>query len=205
MSNKKAKLIHGLSNFHMSILNQDDSSGVKYGTIEHIEGAVSVSGTPNTNEDIKWADNGPFAVFDVFESFDVEMAAVDIPEEFQAEMFGEKVVNGVVFSNKDDITKEIALGFQAEVRGGGHRFYWLLKGTPQVMGIDHETDEGSIDAKDANLSIKFVPLLYNGEWRARMSSDVVKSDDWFEDVVYDEEIAEALPNKDGGGGGGVEG
>lgn len=192
--NKKAKLIHGLSNFHMAILNKDDRSGVEYGAVEHIEGAVSVSGTPNTDQNIKWADNGTFAVLDSFESFDVEMAAVDIPDDIQSEMFGEKVVNGVIFSNKDDIKKEIALGFEAKIRGGGTRFYWLLKGTPEVMGIEHETDEGTVEAKDANLSIKFTPLIHNGEWRARLSSDIVKTDDWFADVVYDAKTAEALPN-----------
>ncbi|MCM3396784.1 major tail protein [Oceanobacillus profundus] len=190
---KKARLIHGLSNFHMAVLNKDDSTGVEYGTIEHIEGAVSVSGTPNEESTPKYADNGIFAQLDNFESFDVEMAAVDIPEEMQADMFGEKVVNGVTFSNKDDIKKEIALGFEAKLRGGGKRFYWLLKGTPAIMGIEHATDEGTITAQDANLSISFRPLMYNGEWRARLSSEIVSTEDWFADVVYDEETAEVLP------------
>lgn len=191
--NKKARLIHGLSNFHIAILNKDDSTGVEYGLVNHIEGAVSVSGTPNADSTPKYADNGVFAQLDNFESFDVEMAAVDIPEEIQAEMFGEKVVNGVVFSNKDDIKKEIALGFEAKIRGGGTRFYWLLKGTPTVMGIEHATDEGTVTAQDANLSISFIPLLFNGEWRAKLSSDIVKTADWFADVVYGEEVAQALP------------
>lgn len=190
---KKAKLIHGLSNFHVAVLTKDDSTGVVYGDVEHIEGAVSVSGTPTTDSNPKYADNGVFAHLDSFESFDVEMAAVDFPEDVQAEMFGEKIINGVIFSNKDDIKKEVALGFEAKIRGGGTRFYWLLKGTPEIMGIEHETDTGTIDAKDANLSIKFIPLLFNGEWRAKLSSDLVTTADWFEEVVYGEEIAQALP------------
>lgn len=192
---KKAKIIHGLSNFHIAILQKDDSTGVEYGTSEHIEGAVSVAGTPNEDRTPKYADNGVFAFLDNFESFDVEMAAIDIPEKMQAEMFGEKVVNGVTFSNKNDIKKEIALGFEAKLRGGGKRFYWLLKGTPAIMGIDHATDEGTITAQDANLSISFTPLLFNDEWRTRLSSEVVTTDDWFADVVYDETTAEALPGE----------
>lgn len=195
MAEKKARLIHGLSNFHIALLDNDDSTGVKYGTVNHIEGAVSVSGTPNEDSTPKYADNGVFAQLDNFESFDVEMAAVDIPEEIQAEMFGEKVVNGVVFSNKDDIKKEIALGFEAKIRGGGTRFYWLLKGQPTVMGIEHATDEGTVTAQDANLSISFIPLRHNGEWRARLSSNIVKTADWFSEVVYSEEIAKELPSE----------
>lgn len=188
----KPKLIHGLSGFHMAILKKDDSEGVEYGDIIPVIGAVSVNGTPNSDQNLKYADNGVFAILSSFESFDVDMAAIDIPEEFQAEMFGEKVKNGVTFSNKNDVAKEVALGFKAELRGGGHRFYWLLKGTPEIMGIEHETDEGSIEAKDANLSIKFAPLLHNGEWRARMTSEEVTPEKWFENVVYDESVAESL-------------
>lgn len=190
---EKAKIIHGLSNFHIAILQKDDSTGVEYGTVDRIDGAVSVSGTPNEDSTPKYADNGIFAQMDNFESFDVDMAAVDIPEAKQSEMFGEKVVNGVTFSNKDDIKKEIALGFEAELRGGGKRFYWLLKGTPAIMGIDHATDEGTITAQDANLSISFTPLLFNKEWRSRLTSDIVKTSDWFTEVVYDETVAATLP------------
>lgn len=190
---QKAKLIHGLSNFHVAVLTKDDSTGVEYSDVQRVEGAVSVSGTPNVDQNPKYADNGVFAQLDSFDSFDVEMAAVDFPEDIQAEMFGEKVVNGVIFSNRNDIKKEIALGFEAKIRGGGTRFYWLLKGVPEIMGIDHETDTGTIEAKDANLSIKFIPLLFNEEWRARLSSDIVKTADWFEEVVYGEEVAQALP------------
>ena len=192
-SKPKARLIHGLSDFHMATLKQDSATGVIYGVIVPVEGAISVNGTPNADQNIKYADNGPFAILDSFESFDVDMAAIDIPEDMQADMYGEKVVNGVTFSNKNDIKKEVALGFKAQIRGGGYRFYWLLKGTPEVMGIEHETDEGTIEAKDATLSIKFIPLLFNGLWRAKLSSDVVKPDDWFEGVVYDEVTAAALP------------
>lgn len=189
---KKAKIIHGLSQFHLAILNKDDATGVEYGEVNHIEGAVSVSGTPNADQSLKYADNGVFAVLGSFESFDVEMAAIDIPEEIQAEMFGEKVVNGVVFSNKNDVAKEVALGFKADLRGGGHRFYWLLKGTPSIIGLDHETDQGTIEGKDASLSIKFAPLLYNGEWRSKMTTEEITPAQWFENVVYDEATALAL-------------
>lgn len=189
---KKAKLIHGLSDFHMAIVEKDDKEGVTYGDIVPVEGAISVNGTPNSDQTPKYADNGVFAILSSFDSFDVTMSAVDIPEQFQTEMYGEKVVNGVVFSNKDDIAKEVALGFKAQLRGGGHRFYWLLKGTPEIMGIDHETDQGTIEGKDAELAIKFAPLIHNGEWRTRMTTEEITPEQWFANVIYDEASATAL-------------
>lgn len=194
---QKAKLIHGLSNFHMAILEQDDSSGVTYKTVEHIEGAVSVSVDPNTDSNTKYADNGAFAVLTNLEDIDVSMAAVDIPREIKKEMFGNQEVNEVLFSNKDDITKEVALGFEAKIRGGGSRFYWFLKGTPEIIGVEHETDEGSIESKDAELTLTFTPLRYNGNWKAELDSNTVTSDEWFEEVVYGEEIAQALGEGEG--------
>lgn len=188
----KPKIIHGLSDFHMAILTKDDKTGVTYSEAIPVIGAISVNGTPNSDQTPKYADNGVYAILSSFDSFDVNMAAIDIPEEFQSEMFGEEDINGVTFSNRNDIAKEIALGFKAELRGGGHRFYWLLKGTPEVMGIDLQTDEGTIEAKDADLSIKFAPLINNGNWRARLTSDKVEPEDWFADVVYNKDTAEAL-------------
>lgn len=194
--NKKAKLIHGLSNFHMAVVEQDDLSAVEYGTVEHIEGAVSVSVEPNTESNTKYADNGPFAVLNSLGDIDVNMAAIDIPASIKKEMYGQKEKNGVLFSNKDDIVKEVALGFEAKIRGGGTRFYWLLKGTPELIGVEHETDEGAVESKDAELTITFTPLRYNGNWKAELDSDVVTTKEWFADVVYSEEIAEELTTED---------
>lgn len=193
---KKAKLIHGLSNFHIAVLKQDDSSGVEYNKVHHIEGAVSISADPNTESNTKYADNGAFAVLNSLSDIDVTMAAVDIPTEVKREMYGQKEVNGVLFSNKDDIVKEVALGFEAKIRGGGTRFYWLLKGMPEIIGIEHETDEGSVESKDAELTLTFTPLRYNGEWKTELDSEIVKTEEWFADVVYDETTAEALPSAD---------
>src|SRR5699024_5668259 len=121
---------------HVAIVENDDTSSVEYGTVERVEGAVSVSVTPNTDSTTKYADNGAFAVLSNLEDIDVSMSAIDIPTSIKKEMFGNKEVNDVLFSNKDDITKEIALGFEATIRGGGKRFYWFLKGMPEIIGVE---------------------------------------------------------------------
>lgn len=191
---EKAKLIHGLSNFHMAIVEKDDSNGVDYGEVRPIEGAVSVSVTPNTDSNTKYADNIAFAVLNNLEDIDVTMAAIDIPREIKKEMYGQQEANGVLFSNQNDDIKEVALGFEARIRGGGTRFYWFLKGMPEVIGVEHETDEGTIESDDAELNLTFTPLRANGNWKAELDSDKVTTEDWFEDVIYDKEKAEGLPN-----------
>ncbi len=195
---KKVKLIHGLSNFHIALVEKDDLKSVEYSEVEHIEGAVSVSATVNQDSTPKYADNGIFAVLNSLNDIDVSLATIDIPASIKKKMYGNKETNGVSFSNRDDIIKEVAIGFEAKIRGGGTRFYWLLKGTPQIIGIEHETDQGAIESKDAQLELKFAPLRFNGNWKAQLDSDLVKTEDWFADVVYDESTAEALPSADEG-------
>lgn len=188
----KVKLVHGLSNFHIAIVEKDDKDEVEYGSVNHVEGAVSVSVTPNTDSNNKYADNGIFAVLNSLSDIDVSLATIDIPASIKKEMYGQKETNGVLFSNQDDIVKEVAIGFEAKLRGGGSRFYWLLKGTPEVIGIEHETDEGNVESKDAELTLTFAPLRYNGNWKAELDSEEVKTDEWFENVIYNEEMAESL-------------
>lgn len=192
MENKKAKLIHGLSNFHIAVLKQDDRTGVEYNEVHHVEGAVSVSVTPNTDSNTKYADNGAFAVLNSLSDIDVSLNAVDIPQTIKQEMYGQAQKGDVLFSNKDDVIKEVALGFEAKIRGGGSRFYWLLKGTPEIIGIEHETDEGNIESKDAEVAFKFTPLRFNGNWKAEMDSETLTTAEWFEQVVYGEEVADEL-------------
>src|SRR5699024_11912527 len=107
MDEKRGKLFHGLSNFHIAVLTQDNSTGVMYGTVNKIEGAVTVTATPNVDSNTKYADNGPWAVLSSFSDVDVAMAAVDIPALIKKEMYGQKEVNGVLISNKDDVIKEV--------------------------------------------------------------------------------------------------
>lgn len=190
---KKVKLVHGLSNFHIALVEKDDNTGVEYSEVEHVEGAVSVSVAVNQDSTPKYADNGIFAILNSLNDIDVNLATIDIPASIKKKMYGQKEVNGVLFSNKDDIIKEVAIGFEAKIRGGGTRFYWLLKGTPQIIGIEHETDQGNIDSKDAQLTLKFAPLRHNGEWKTELDSEIVKTAEWFADVVYDEATASALP------------
>lgn len=198
--NNKAKLVHGLSDFHIAIVEKDDRTGVEYGTVHHIEGAVNVSVTPNTDSNTKYADNGAFAVLNNLSDIDVSLAAVDIPQAIKREVYDQKETNGVIFSNQDDVTKDVALGFRARTQGGGSRFYWLLKGKPEILGIEHQTDEGNIESQDSEMTLKFTPLRYNGNWKAELDSEIVTVDEWFNQVVYDETTAEALT----GGTGGVE-
>src|SRR5699024_9024090 len=192
----KAKLVHGLSDFHLAVLLKDDVTGVEYSEVHKLEGAVNVSITPNTESNTKYADNIAFAVLNSLSDIDATLSVIDIPATIKKEVYGQKQSeSGVLFSNQDDDIKEVALGFRARTQGGGSRFYWMLKGKPELIGIEHETDEGAEESKDAEMNIKFMPLRHNGNWKAELDSTDVTVDEFFADVIYDEESADAALGK----------
>ncbi|MBP1967976.1 phi13 family phage major tail protein [Virgibacillus natechei] len=188
----KTKLVHGLSDFHIAILTEDDKTAVEYESPEELEGAVDVSVNPNTETNTKYADNGAFGVLNSLGDIDVDLTAVDLPQHIQTKIFGHDQSGDVVFSNVADEASELALGFKAQIQGGGHRFYWLLKGKPELTNIEHSTDEGTVESQDTQLTLRFTPLRHNGNWKAQLDSKEVTSAKWFENVVYDEETATAV-------------
>src|SRR5699024_8553753 len=193
MTNKnKVQLIHGLSDFHLAVVEVDNRQEVEFGEVIAVEGAVSVGITPNTNTNPKYADNIQFGTLSSLSDIDATLAMVDVPLSIKTRVFGNKDVNGVLFSNHDDIIKEVALGFRAKTQDGGSRFYWMLKGKPEIIGITHETDGDSVESQDTELNLSFSPLRYNGNWKSELDSKIVTVDEWFEEVVYSEEIAELL-------------
>lgn len=188
----KVQIIHGLSNFHIAILNSDTKEVLEYGEVQSVEGAVAMSITPNEEQTPKYADNGVFAMLGQVSDLDATMTMIDLPASIRKEIYGNKETNGVKFSNKADVKKEIALGFQAEKHGGGTRFYWMLRGMPSIAPIEHGTDEGTVEPKDMEVGIKFMALQNNGNYKAELDSDEVTSKQWFADVVATEKDAEAL-------------
>lgn len=188
----KVKLIHGLSDFHLAAQLKDDRTGVEYDEVFPLEGAISVGVNPNTSSTPKYADNGVFDVINALGDIDVTMGMVDLPQTVQNLIYNQKTTNGVTFSNNADEPINLALGFKAQIKGGGHRFYWLLKGKPELRELSHETDEDTIESKDTELNLKFMPLRYNHNWKSQLDTKEITTKQWFKDVVYDDEMAEAL-------------
>lgn len=187
------KVIHGLDMFHTALVTQDNNLGVMYGEPQAILGAVNVSVNPTTERNSFYADNMLYAVLDSLGDIDMDMEAADLPLSMQKEIFGHKEKGGVQFANADDITAELAVGFRAKTSGGGYRFYWFLKGKPELLPIEHQTDEGNVTPQTAKLKLKFMPLQFNKNWKAQAESAQLNGIDWFKEVIYDESQITTTP------------
>lgn len=188
------KVLHGLDMFHLALLTSDTTAGVEYDAPEAVLGAVNVSVQPNMESNPFYADNSVFTVLNSLGDIDVDMEAADLPFELQKKIFGHKEENGVQFASKDDISAELALGFRAKTSTGEYRFYWFLKGKPELLPIEHQTDEGNTTPQTAKLKLKFMPLQHNGRWKAQAeSSEQLDAAKWFKQVVYKGDILTPTP------------
>lgn len=188
-------LLHGLDMFHIAELTQDILEEVLYGKPEHLPGGVSVKVDPKTESETFYADNKAFAVLNSMGDIDVEIEVADLPLPIQKKLFGQTEEKGVYFSSVNDVTMILALGFRAKLSTGGFRYYWLLKGTSELLPIEGKTDEGKITPQTSKLKMKFMPLQHNGRWKGEAEDGEVftQGDNWFKQVVYKESVLTPTP------------
>ena len=186
-------LVHGLDMFHIAELTGDTTDAALFETPTKLEGAVNVKVDPKTESTTFWADNSAYDVINSLGDIDVDLEVADLPLTMQKKIYNMNEVNGVQFSNKDDQPINLALGFRAKVSSGGYRYYWLLKGKPELLPIEHKTDEGKADPQTSKIKLKFMPLQHNGNWKAQAETEQLKGLDWFKEVIYDESQLNSTP------------
>lgn len=189
------KVLHGLDKFHIAELKSDDASAAEFETPESVPGAVNVSVNPNTSSNTFFADNGAYEIFSNMGDIDVDIEVADLPLALQKKIFGHKETKGVQFGNINDRVAKLALGFRAKTSTGGYRYYWFLKGNPELLPIEHQTDEDNITPQTAKLKLKFAPLQYNGNWKAQAEDGdtFTEGGKWFDSVVYDDKTVPSTP------------
>ncbi|COD43551.1 Uncharacterised protein [Streptococcus pneumoniae] len=81
----------------------------------------------------------------------------------------------------------------------------MLKGTPELVPVEHKTDEGKATPQTAQVKIKFMPLTNVKEgkrrWDAKAEEDKangINAETWFKQVVYKDITKEGTPVVDVG-------
>ncbi|WGE05087.2 major tail protein [Bacillus subtilis] len=152
------KILTGLDMFHIAEVLKDTKDELEFSVPEELPGAVSMKLDPKSETETFYADNGAYAQLSSLGDIDGEMEVADLPLDMQARIFGKTVENGIHFSSADDRPLEIALGFRAKISTGGYRYYWALKGKPELVPVEHKTEEGKPSPQSTQVKIKFSPL-----------------------------------------------
>ncbi|ATH95176.1 major tail protein [Bacillus glycinifermentans] len=181
--------IYGLDMFHCAEVVQDDEESLKFGTPIKIPGAVSIKVDPKSEQTKFWADNGVYDIFNSMGDIDLEAEMADLPLKLQNKIYGHTEENGVSFASAEDKAIHLAFGFRAKKSTGGYRYYWFLKGLPELMAIESKTTEDKADPESAKFKVGFMPLQNpkgKRRWKAQAEdSDTFNGEGWFNQVVYD--------------------
>ena len=159
----------GLKNVVIAPLTKDDDTGVTYGDLQLMAGAIEATINPGTNDaDIQYADDIEFDVLYADPEVTVTMNMVDLPLSIQAMLLGNTIDDkGVLIRKAGDTPDYYALGFKSEKSNGTYRYVWLYKcrATPQTQ--NYATKEGTtINRQTGEIEFTAIKRTNDGLWQA---------------------------------------
>jgi phi13 family phage major tail protein len=133
-----------------------------YGEPKAIPGAVSLSTTPEGDENTFYADNTRYYISNTNNGYTGDLEIAKIPNDILAEMFGMIIDNdGALVEDADGEQKEFALmGQYLEDADEGRFVYYRCKAARP--GQNNSTTDSGITPDTETASINMLPYEYNG-------------------------------------------
>lgn len=180
---QKNKIEFGLENVHYAKAIQDLTSGeTTYDTPRKWPGAVELSLEPS-GDLIKFkADNIDYYVSSNNQGYDGTLTTAKLPEEFETDILGEKVENGVQTEYANAETAPFALMFQFE--GDKHATRHVLYNCTASRPTVGSTTKDSGDPNTTQLTFSASPRPSDKavKTKTRPDTDSTVYDEWFNKV-----------------------
>lgn len=161
----------GLDNVVIAEVISDDSSGITYGEVRELKGAVNATINPNSEVATDFGDNGVIIAMNSRGNTEIAFEMTGIDPDVRAFMLGQRKVNGVTIETAMDAAPYVAMGFRIWIAGtdtDGGKIYknvWLAKGKFSVPEDGAETKKESINFQHENMTGQFVSTIFipNGQ------------------------------------------
>ena len=183
----------GLNDLHFALLTKDTKEELTYELPESMIGAINATINPTVNTQELYADDQLWESVSALGKIDVEVETADLPLIIRAKILGNKIKNGVLIDNKEDIPPHLALGFKSLKSNGKYRYLWLLKGVGQPMAEDFSTKKDNVEHKTPKIKFTFMARIHDGDWKRTAdedSEDFLGAETWFEKVPGDTTVVE---------------
>ena len=167
----------GFENLHYAKLTKDDSSGVTYGEVKNLPGAVSINEDAQSDTAKLYADNRLWETAQVFNEGSVELVVADLPASVCAELGGHTIdSSGKIVYNADDVAPYFCImGEFLKGDGETKRYFKLLKGQFAETGLEGETKNESTEFRTFTLNATFMPRQYDGNYKYVIDSSDTNS------------------------------
>ena len=170
MPNTDNKIKYGLSSCAMAIATIASDGTASYGTPFEVNGAVSLSLSAQSSQDIFWADDIAYYVGNANSGYQGDLELARIPDEVRTKILGEYTdANGVLFEDANVQAVHFALlfKFKGDQRNTLHCLYNCVASRPS---IESNTKEDTIAPITESLTITATTIHINS-----INKDVVKA------------------------------
>ena len=174
----------GCDNFYFAPLTKDDSTGVTYGGMKHIEGLVKIDVQPASSNATLYADNGPAETASALGKITVSVETKDLPLEDQAALLGHTVTNGVMVSKTTDTAPYVGIAFESQKGSGGTVYKKYLKVRFSDPQDNNATKGENISFQTPTITGEAVARAFDKEWKREADTEsegyeVTTGTSWF--------------------------
>ena len=156
----------GLDNVVIAKVLSDNASGITFGDVIPLKGAVNATVNPNSDVAVDFADNGPFFSASNRGNTELNLELIDCDVDVLAMLLGMKKTNGVTVETVLDQSPDVAVGFRVWLAGkdgsGNNRYqyFWYAKGKFSVPETGGETKTDSLNFGHISMTAQFVQTQF---------------------------------------------
>ncbi|HFK1726911.1 MULTISPECIES: major tail protein [Bacillus] len=177
----------GFRDLHWAELLKDDETGVEYGEVIKIAGAIEGKTSPKSETVKLDADDGTFAANSKVSGADVEFNVADLPLSVYAKLLGKTVVKGQVIDKTTDSAPYGAIMYRISKDNGKSRFSVLYKVMFEQPDEEAKTSGEKLEYQTAKIKGTSVNRQFDNAWRNRLDEDEPDYDqdaakNWFKEV-----------------------
>ncbi len=183
----------GADKVYYALVTQDDADGYVADTPSYLAPVMTISHTPKVNSKVQYADNQAYDAATAEGETEMEIELTGMSLATQAILTGKvyDAASGRMFDN-GGTPPYVAIGFRAKRSGGGYRYFWYLKCTPQAPAEEAASETDTPEFKSSKLKLTAIRTIY--QWDLGDITDSVKrvvGDDednsfvattWYDDV-----------------------
>lgn len=191
-----SRALVGLDNFHFSKVVSDTEAGLVYGEMVAVPNTIEINVNLNSSLATLFADNKPAIVHSVLGVADVSIVKASLPNEFLAEILGNKMQGALRHITPDQVSPYVGLAWRQLYSDGSYAYVKLYKGKFSEPENNSKTQEDGVEFQTKTINANFVATTFkavadDGKEFSYMCTTVDETDpdytnegnDWFKAML----------------------
>lgn len=128
MPSEKNKVKYDLKAAYYAVVTEQSNGSLSYGSPVKLNGAVSISLSPEGDNEIFRADGAPYVITNTNSGYSGDLELALVPEEFEKACLGAREENGIVteYQNSDPTPFALLFEINGDKKSTRHAFYYCV-------------------------------------------------------------------------------